>query len=382
MAYDQMKLIFAANALVALRKRATLARLAWTDLMARFAAMAHGETIRMNYVGRPTPTATDGAGSQNVDANAANITSIEFKLDKELELDYVVDDRDAQTMTDADMMAIGRTYGDALADSIERYLFELLGGWTRADVGDNGSNVALGATPFSANVDAISAARRRLVQQDVDLNDLAIVLNPEACEGLLKQKDFIAADFRGGPGQETGLSGELGTRLGFRFFESNNINQRRAAGNAAVNGNHNSGDSMVRIDGAGAAGIARGEYLKIGASYYGVVEGTTAADGTVTLNRGLTANVNDNTVVNRREIYGYALQPMSLAFAMRPTAAPERNRTSYADIESVIDRETGFAVTVERYRQNKRTVYQLRARFGGRVVRDGQECVRLVDNIG
>lgn len=364
MAISDFGLTFGASAVEALRKRATLARMAWTDLSGAFTPADHRETLRINYV-QPGAVNRNAADAENWGTpNQPTNTKIEMKVDQFWEQEYLLKDRDHDTMSVEDARTIGRTYGNKFGDEIEAFLFETLGAYCQ-----NYSGTA-GTAPFASNVDLIADVRAEFEKRDVDMGSLAWINDPANAKDLLKRQDFVAADYRGAEGARSGLSGMIGRRLGFDFATSNNIPAKQSAGTILVNGAASAGATEINVDGVNAtAGIRRGERITIGSNSYGVVEGFSGASGKLVLDRGLVAAVADNAAVTTHAARGFALDPSYLAVAFRPSVS---QTADYADIMPIVDPETGFSLTLEQVRQKHRTVYNLSAVFGARTLRDAE----------
>ena len=129
------------------------------------------------------------------------------------------------------------------------------------------------------------------------------------------------------------------------------------------------GDQTITVDGAGAGGIDPGELLTNGGNTYAVVLGIGGTAGTVTIDRPAVAAIADNQVLTRGDANtpNLGITPDALAVAMRPTAPPQAG----GDLQSIVDPETGFSLTLEVARIVHGTRYYISALWGSRVTNAG-----------
>lgn len=368
--------------LAALRKKATIARLMYLDMSAVANLHAQGDTVRVTHVVKPTSITQAALSKDRANIAKPTTSRVELKLDYWPSVHWDIGDDEDYSVGRSAYGAVARTYGEALGDIVESCLFYELA----QAVGGNTTGTT-GTTAYSAsNTDTILSTRQKLVERDADRGALVTVLTPAACSRLLGNDDFNRADSRGGEGVETGRTAMLGTKFGFRFYESNNIPKQNIAhsGNGALVGAHAVGSTSIAVDGFNAAGVFGGELLTIGGKTYAVRDtdhsgmdfsdiGTgrkiIPASGTLHLDRGLEAAGGDNAVVTRGAAHynNWAFDPVGLAFAMRPTAPPLSTGAG-TDVGSWTDPETGFSLTLERSRVEHGTRFKLSCLFGVRVV--------------
>ena len=372
MALDLFKTLILGAAKDALRKKATLARSAYMDLSGTFNSPANtGDQVRINYITRPaiedvTPghSRTQGSDPQN--------TSVVVRLDQwKGTTPYVISDRDSFETKMAMAPNIGRTYGQALADHIERAGFQTLNTHIATS-----TQVTFGGSS-DKSLDDLAKARAEIVKRDADSDRMICIVNADEAAGLLGADRFVMAESAGQTGVSAQVSGMLGRRQGFQFMESNNIPSftRVGSGTFAVNGGGNAvdaGETVLPVDGV-TTGVATGEIFTIAGVPYVAAVGITGVSGNITLDRPLDADAADNAVVTRvgAAAYrnSYAMDPMGLAFAMRPTVPPGGPFGLDANIQSYTDPETGFSICVEVERQNAQSLVYMRALYGWTVVR-------------
>ncbi len=371
MALNDFKLTILAQALAALRKRATFARAAYRDLSARLNAAAQGETLQFNYITKPTvgdvPTLATSLGGAVAEPQTTTRT---LTLDHWKRVYWDVNDRDSYSVGGEGFTAIGATYGAALADQIEADMFQHVAE-NVAEGAINHGTTAQG-TAFN-NTNATRTALRLLASRDADMGQFFMFVSPTDQEDFLGASDFTRADFRGQvPATEIQTTGDLGTSFGFRFIVSNNIpSVTRGANSGAVNraGGVTAGATVIPVDAAGASGINPGEVVLFGGQLYAVKAGISGVAGNITIDRPLAANVADNTALGRRFTHrpAWAMNPNAFALAMRPTVAPRQQGNG--SIRSLVDPGTGFSLTLEETRIQSGTRYTLSALYGFTVVR-------------
>ena len=372
MAFTDFKTTFLAMALAALRKRATLARLAYTDLSGIMNAAKQGDNVKITYVSKPV---VSNASMSNTEPAVLNPTTstLEFAISQWKQVYFDVSDADAASLTLASMRQVATTYGDTLADYIERYYFGLLSRFVSTVVG------TYGTTPFATNTDLVADARKAIAKRDGLTGGMAFLVDPDAAGNLLKLSTFTSASDRGQAGAAAGLTGDLGARLGFRFAESNNIpGVTRGSAGASATATVAIGGTRVPVDAAGSAGVADGELVTIDSNLYAVRKGFSGVSGTIVLNRPLTTGVSNNEAIARQATHAnnWALDPAALAVVMRPSVPPQLF-SGDGNLQALVDPVTGFSLTLEVKRISHGTRYILSALFDGAVVRQ-ERIQRLV----
>ena len=372
MAYDQLKTTFLAGAMDALVKNATLARLAYTDLSSRFRAAAENSTIRFVYFAKPTVTKSYASSDSLGGASAATMTSREMTMPETFLTQFHIDDGEDANAFSAGLIAqAGRVHGAALGEQLEQYMFSTMGARAANNRTDGADPFDAGnSAPFNDGIDTLHDIRGTIAKRDVSLTGLVGIMNIDAATALKKNAAFGSWDNRGTQGQDSTINGSLGRAAGFRLFESNNIPGRQNDGTGSVDQTTAAavGATTFHVDGFGSAGVGRGDILDDGSRSYGVLDGYTGGEGDVTVNRGLLSSLSNNAALTSPDTKdSYFFDPTMIAWAMRPTVDANN---SYADVQNIVDRNTGFALSLERQRTNARTTYKLTARFGCEIIRD------------
>ena len=366
MAYNDFKTEILALALQAFRKRATLARFAWSDLSGAAGVSEQGDTLRITRVSHPGAPGNATMRNTPTALKTAATTKVDLVIDRWKEYHWDVSDKDNYDTGGRGFTQIAPTYGAALADYMERDLFL---GLERGSGHLNGT-VATALTAANS-IAAVIGARQGLVSRDADTANMAAFVTPASAAILLATPAFTTADMAGQQGIFAGMTGALGTKYGFAFAESNNIPAiaKGHANNPNVNGAVSIGDQTITVDGAGAGGIDPGELLTNGGNTYAVVLGIGGTAGTITIDRPAVAAIADNQVLTRGDANtpNLGITPDALAVAMRPTAAPQ----SAGDVMSIVDPETGFSLTLEVARIVHGTRYYISALWGSRVTNAG-----------
>lgn len=327
--------------IVALRKKATIARLMLRDLSNEQGLRSEGETVRITHVKRPTvrdvqPNVLEQGGLVKPTTTTENLT-----LDTWREVEFDMTDREAQAIGSRAYGPIVETYAQAIADDMERNIYS-------AAVFGCSHVIAKAGKAMAA--DDIVDIRRAMVTRDALTMAPCALLNEFSHAALLKDPDFTRADYRGSAGERSSLDGNLGRKFGFDFFESTNIPTVTAvAGTARVSADAAANQRIVAFDGAGAAGIPAGAVFTIANETYSVEDGFTGAAGNVTVNRDLAAPIANDanptfTGAHRNDIY---IDPMAIAVAYRPTMLPIPSGGTFG---SISDPETGFVLSLETIR--------------------------------
>lgn len=327
--------------LVALRKKATIARLALRDQSNEAGLASQGETVRVTHVKRPTVEDMTAQVLEQGNIKPAETTVENMTLDIWRKVEFDMTDRDAQAIGQRAYGPIVQTYSEALADDIERNIF------TAALAG--ASHITdLEAKKMTA--DQLVDVRKAMVKRDGLPTMPVAILNPDSHADLLVDPDFNRADYRGSPGERTSLDGNLGRKFGYDFFESNNIPSFGAvAGAPQTAGQAAAGQRTVAYDGGNAAGIPVGAILTRGSQVYSVEKGAVGAGGTITLNRDIAAAIPNDQALSFRGAHDDDLyfDPMAIAVAFRPTMLPIPSGGTFG---AITDPETGFTIMLETIR--------------------------------
>ena len=375
MAYEDYMLTTLALSLAEFRKRATLARLAYTDVSRAVNSADYGETVRIAYVNRPD--VEDAALASTPSAvQTASTTNIEFTMDRWKRVRWDVSDKDSYALGGNGYRMIAPVYGARLADWMEEEMFRQLA----KDVPNVTGTV--GTAVFASGIAAIPDALQAIIERDAERMGLSFFVRPAEHNALLKHDDFTKVDERGSEANRTQTDAALGRKFGFDFYVSNNIPKttRASDGDFNFNGAAASGAKSIAVDGAGVNGVGAGELLTIGGKTYAVRSGISADAGNIELDRGLEAAASDDDQITSAATHGqcWALHPSAIAFSMRPTVSPDAMKVGAKQM-SLADPETGFSLTLEECRIEHGTRYILSALFGLRVARP-EQIQRVVSN--
>ncbi|MDP6352929.1 MAG: P22 phage major capsid protein family protein [Alphaproteobacteria bacterium] len=238
-----------------------------------------------------------------------------------------------------------------------------------------------GTVPFST-VTTTTDARKTLNNQ-LAPNDgrWRIVMDPDAEAQALQLAAY--ADISVAGDRNVPINGEIGRKLGFDHFMSQNVTTHTAgsiqATGLVVGSATAAGASSVDLKSAGATGnLLVGDIFTVaGDTQTYVVQATVSAiaSGTakaVTIDPPLTqiASANDAVTVKATHVVNLAFQRNAIAFVTRPL-----ERSVAADLrggnamQSVVDPQTGLTLRLEVIRQNKQDSWDLDVLYGAKLVR-------------
>ena len=345
MPYVDLKTIALSHALMEFRKKATIAKVAFRDLSAEMNTQRQGDTIRISYF--RTPEVTDAEMTVTEPAiQTAAIRSVEMKLDFWKQSGFDIPNKDAQDTGVTWWAKAGAKYGATIADIYERFIFER--------ILETGSNLAanrynepiVGSSSVASNV---INARAALNKRDVTMDGRVGFVDPDAAALLLANPDFTRYDSGGQVAADSKMTGEMGTRYGIRFMETNNLPKIAAggAGNFAVATDAVAGATTLAVDGV-TGGVNAGEIVTIdGAREHIVTSGFEGTAGTISIGPALSADVSDGDPIVRRDVpSALILHPESVVVATRPALPPSGGHND-GTMDSLPDPETGFSIGIE-----------------------------------
>jgi len=357
-----------ARGLLALREQAVMPRIINMDYSAE--AAQKGDTIDV-----PIPSAlsvSDVTPSNVLEAPADSSPSkVQISLNNWRKVNFHLDDkqlveidRNAHFMPMQMSEAVRALANDINGTILDKYK------------GVYGFAGAAGATPFTNDVTAATAARQVLNEQLAPRDNRRMVLDFAAEAKALALADFQRVNEAGDAGVKR--EGEIGRKFGFDIFTDDQVRTHTAGGSGTplVNGALSAGDTSVAIDGmTGTDGLVVGDVLTFAGhaqTYTVKTAGTTSAGAqTVTVAPAIKASVADNAAVTVKgdHVVNLAFHRDAFALAMRPLAQATSGDGYGSQIVSMTDPVTGLSMRLEVYRQYKQVVYELDALWGVELIR-------------
>jgi hypothetical protein len=295
-------------------------------------------------------------------ANTSDITpdSVSISLDQWYGVQFSLTDKELSYTQERIINEHIRPAASAVADKI--------------DVSLNGLARSIpwyyvGQTAITSVAD-LPALRRRLFDNQVPLNDVALEINGEREQGFLSLDAFNRADASGSA--DTQQRGSLGRKFGFEIFANQNVQAQQAAGsftatvNLTVSAAVTVGATSISFAGSTVTGVLSvGDIIQIGhtgtdglsgAALTGVRNFVVTAAATAAGN-AITASIAPTTKAtfasgtaavvklgNVAKFDNLAFHRNAFALAMAPL--PEVARRMGAQVASIADPITGLALRV------------------------------------
>lgn len=245
-------------------------------------------------------------------------------------------------------------------------------------------NVTNVAGDTIAVADAIDA-RKLLNQSLCPAQNRAFVVNYAAEADLLTLAQFSQFNTAGGSGESTLVSGELGSRYGFRWFADDACPLHTAGtamgGTPTVSGAHSIGTRTLSIAHDAVETVKAGDSFKIAGddTYYAVVSDAVTAVGvsTVTISPALKVAPSGSEAITWQATgngrVGLAFHRDAFAFATRPLETGS-DLSLGSNIMSMTDDKTGLSLRLEVQRQYKQTTWEFDILYGVKCVRPEFAC--------
>lgn len=358
------------GAVMELRKRATLARSGLRDFsMAARNPSGQGDTVNVTTISRPTISSMTAAAVPS-SMTSPTTNNVAININQWEGADFWLTDAQRHNQTTQFYSEIGQVHGQALADHIERFLYE------RIHDGNEYNAHCSAPADDDAVLDKDNAvatfidARKALSKRDALGGELRAFVTPDAAAALLLTDHFSAADVRGD--SMTGQTGDLGTKFGMRFMESNNIYTFDPSGVALINNSAGYTDvSTVKVDGVTAGNLKTGVVMKSATAgeYHVVLDGTSGASHNTLPVSGKLTGTNNASMDLKKPQTNWVMNPRALGFVMRPPN-PLDDAGWHIGQHSVSfrDPETGFVMSLEEYRGHLATGFYFTALYGATVV--------------
>lgn len=369
-------LFYAQEALIALEKALGMA--ARVHRGYDKAPQDKGSTIKIN---KPSVFTAQNAPSVAQDLKPGDV---EIKLDQWKEVKFKLTDKELTFTGEKIIDDHIRPAAYALADDIDQKLVALYK--------DVPWSVSMSAPMSVAN---ITGVRKILRQNKVNLSDgqTHVMLSPTLEDEALQNAAFTQWQGSGPTGEQSQLSGNIGTRYGLEFFANQNAGVTHTAGvsadaTGALVGAHAKGATTITFD-----LVTIGGTFKAGDSF--VIAGNTqrytfAADATadgggvvapVAITPALVQDYGDNDVITITLTSGeqsMAFHRTAFALAMAPLA--ETGGRLGAEIATVVSPESNLAIRSRLYYMPdvSEVVCALDVLYGIKTL-DGNRAVRLVD---
>jgi hypothetical protein len=359
-----------AAGLLNLREQALFARLVNVDYGTQ--AAQKGQTIDIPLA--PTYVATDVTPSP-VHASVADSAPglVQISLNSWKHVPFYLTDKEMAEIDEGrhflPMAAAGAVH--ALANVVDQ---AISGTYT----GVYGYVGTAATTPFASNITDATSVRRVLNEQLAPMDGRVIVIDPAAEANALGLPQL--SDFDRTSDSAPRIQGELGTKLGFAWFMSQQL-PTHTAGTAATivtQASTAAGAASVPLSASTGGTLVIGDIISFaGDSQTYVVSATvTVSSGTATtIDPVLQTNVPAGTAVTKRATHtvNLAFTREAIAFANRPLRSDMElgNR-----ITSATDPVSGISLRLEVSRQYKMVQWDYDILFGVKLVRP-EFAVRL-----
>lgn len=250
----------------------------------------------------------------------------------------------------------------------------------------------------------LPALRRRLFDNQVPLNDVALELSGEREQGFLSQDAFNRADASGS--SDTQQRGTLGRKFGFEIFANQNVQAQQTGGTFTVTGGSLTVSAAVTV-GATSISLAAstctgtllvGDIVQVGHTgtdglsgaaltanrNYVVTAAATATSNAITVSIAPATRVTHASATAAKITLGTATKYDSLAFhrncfALAMAPLPEVARRMGAQVASVADPITGLALRVTMWYEglDAKVYVRVDALWGTKVL-DADMAVRYI----
>jgi hypothetical protein len=360
-----------ARGLLALREQAVMARLVMTDMGDE--AAQKGSTIDIPLPG--TFTAQDVTPAPvHSSAQDSDLGLVQVSLNNWKHVDFFLTDKEYdQVMQDRHFVPMNVSSAiRALANSIDDTIHS-----NYKDV--YGFVGTAGTTPFSSTITDATNVRKVLNEQLAPIDDnRRIVFDPAAEANALALPALADFDKTGDQGPR--IAGELGRKVGMRFFMSQNT-KTHSAGTAAtivVSSTQAANSSTIGLSASTGGTLVTGDIISFAGHSQTYTVQATATVGTNTAVRvspNLEVIVTAAAEVTKRatHVVNLGFHRDAFAFANRPLRSDQNLGTL---ISSATDPISGITLRLEVGRQYKQTSWDFDALWGTKTVRP-ELAVRL-----
>lgn len=242
------------------------------------------------------------------------------------------------------------------------------------------------AVPFASTVGDAVNARKVLHQQRAPRENRRAVLNFDAEANMLALSQFSDVDKAGDLGPK--IEGMIGRKYGFDWFADDGVLTHTAgtlsantAGDATINSSASVGATSLDIASTAGGTFVEGDIFTIAgdSQTYVVTAGVTigsSSNATVTIQPALQVAVSGTEILTIKDshVVNMAFHRDAFAFAARPLYDATMDIGLGNEIMMLQDPQTGMILRLELSRQNKRTVWELDALWGAKLVRPELAC--------
>lgn len=299
-----------------------------------------GSVIQIRRPG--TFTAQDAPGS-DMDVTAENVA---ITLNKWKEVKFKLTDKELSYTQDQIINEHIGPAAYAIAAAIDEDLCALYKDvpWFSGTAGTTPSTVA-----------DITGIRKVLSKNRVPMNDLHLMIDPDAEDKFLQLAAFSQHQGGGDAGVATQMTGSLGTKFMFEVFMNQNAKTHTkgtaSTGTLAVNGATTKGATTINLDAGSVTGtlVPGDSFVIAGNTQRYAVTNTVTASGNaltgVTFTPALVADAADDAVVTatlQNGVRNLAFHRHAFALAMAPLSELGNGRG--AEIATVIDETTNLTL--------------------------------------
>lgn len=297
-------------------------------------------------------------------------TKVDIKLDKWKEAPFYLTDKDEREATRG---IIPMEASEAIKSLAKKVNADLFGEY----LGVYGYVGTAGTTPFASDYTTGTAARKILLLQESDMEELRMVLDPDAEEKAINLSKFADSGFAG----ENGVisRGVIGLKLGFDWFMDQQVPTHTKGDLLAaplVNDAARAiGETTVDIDKATLTGsVVVGDIFTVAGDTqtYVVTKAATASSNAIVgmeyLPGAKVAWADDAIITFKAtHVVNLAFHRDAFALATRPLASGTQGLGSI--IRSLTDPASGLTLRLEVSREHKRTRYSFDILYGVKLVR-------------
>tara|TARA_R100000005_G_scaffold95776_1_gene78728 strand:- start:2455 stop:3585 length:1131 start_codon:yes stop_codon:yes gene_type:complete len=361
-----------ARGLMALREQTVMPRLVNGDFSAD--AASKGDTIDVIL---PSDLTADDVtpGTTPPTPTSSTLEKVQIELNNWKKADFY--------LTDKEMMEVDvrENFMPVQASAAIRALANAVNQSIHAEYkGVYGLVGTPGSTPFDANAEVATAARKLLMQQKAPKENRYGVLDFDAESNALDLAAFADADRAGS--STVKIEGEIGRKYGIDWYSDDHVSTHvtGAAGTPLVKGGAQTGTSLI-VDGFTTKPSVGDIFTIDGDLQQYVVLAAGDLDGTesvLTISPAVLVAPSDNDPLTfaGSHVVNLVFNRDAFAFANRPLAHSTQDLDLGSQIMSMTDPETGISLRLEVARQYKQVVWEFDILWGVKLVRP-ELAVRL-----
>jgi hypothetical protein len=363
-----------AKGLLALRQTTVMTRLVNTDYGSN--AAMKGSTIDIPT--SSSQTVSDVTAAPTYSSAASNTPGVtQINLDQWKKTNFFLTDKDMAEI-DRNEHFIPMQTAEAAKAMGNNLDVAIHGNYT----GVYGYVGTAGTTPFST-IATTTGARKVLNEQLCPTGGRNLVMDPTAEAQALALAAYRDMSVTGDGG--TPINGEIGAKLGFDHFMSQNVlTHTRGTATASVSVGSTSaiGTTSLKIAGDGALGtIVTGDVFTIaGDTQTYTVTGATVTvtsagvNATITPALAVIASATSVITIKGSHVVNLAFTREAFAFATRPLQAAVAGLPGSDSMMQMTDPESGVSMRIEVSRQNKQNAWEFDFLYGTKLVRPELAC--------